>query len=168
MMSAKLIDKSNNKHQQDLLRRIRELEGNDVEIGWFDGEQHSSGMTQATLAYVLEYGNDRGETGVNWEPFKFMTISALAGENDNRLNNILRKGVQKHLMNKSYVDDFMFDIGTHFQSVVSQVMGDPTKLRSNTEYTQELKDGKDSPTVEHGELKSNLKVKVRDKGGAIR
>lgn len=161
MLRVQLKERSDDKAQKALLRRIKELENSKVEIGWLDGSMHHSGMTDASLAYVLEYGNTDPRTQVNWKPFHFMNIAAEHGKRDRRLDGIIRKGLQRHLTNKSYVDDFfMFDIGVAFQSVIQQVMGDPSKLRSNSDYTIDVKGGRNSPTVDSGDLRDSLKVRV--------
>lgn len=161
MLQVQLKERSSSKTQKDLLRRLQELDDSEVEIGWFDSSMHHSGMTDATLAYVLEYGNNDSRTEVNWEPFHFMSISAEHGRRNKRLDGVIRKGLQQHLTNKSYVDEFMFDIGQTFQSIIQNVMGDNTKLRSNSDYTIDTKEGRDTPTVDSGDLRDSLKVRVK-------
>ena len=158
MLQVQLKEKSKD-GQDDLLKRIRNLEKKKGEAGWIDSQNHASGYSTAELAYILEYGGE-DSSGKAFAPFSFVTISTLDAPSDSRLTGIIKKGLPNYLKGSNYVDPFMRELAMYFAREIVDTMGDPSKLRSNLPATVASKGGRNTPTVDTGELQAKVRTRV--------
>lgn len=154
-LSAKFQKKGN--RLEKLEKHLRKLKG-EILTGYFDGEVHEdSGLTLATLMAKHENGTDTLPSR------PVMTIGSL---DFIKINPIEFKRLTGKLIREvGKVDKNYNLIGTALRDNIKGFFGDNTVLASNSEVTIKMKDGRDEPLVDTGELRDNLGFKTSKDSG---
>lgn len=157
--------KLKNDYLGELERRLRMLEKSSVKVGMFDNGKHSedSDFTNVQLFAYLSRG-DRSrnlpprpvtQLAFMWNPLK---TSPLKKELKIYFLDINRKKTQKD------VDKILHSVGNFYAGKIRDIMGDPSKIASNSSWTIKMKQEKglegNTPFVEYGKLKSLVNYKI--------
>lgn len=154
-------------HFDELERRIRELERHTTYVGWFAEQgQHPSGFSYVGLATLHHNGvpsqhiPPRPLADIAFNSFNF-SASPFKDDLSKYLSNISRRS---NTFAEGVFKPTAMLFGEHMQSI----MGDPSKLKSNSKFTQRIKASMvldpNSPLVMEGDLRDNLSYKI---GNAI-
>lgn len=152
----------------DIMKELKALAKKHVSAGFMDGDMHSSGMTTAELAWKLENAfpaeNSKGE--IYFVPgFYLMATVAHTNKPNKGKANKLVGDVWSSVMNTQVNDKAMEELGRYYKNAIYNTMGKAPPLRDNSEVTIELKDGRNTPLVDTGELQESVKYKTYNSAG---
>lgn len=136
-----------------LQRNLSNINGEDVEVGYFNGEQHSEAdLSYASLALILEKGTRDGTIPAR---FLFETIAILNAPNTSlQARNIITRGIAS-LGRRNSAAATLDSLGRLYQQLLQDAMGMSPPLISNAPSVVERK-GRNSPYEDTGELQENL------------
>lgn len=159
MIKAKVI-KTKSKQTEKIMKNFESLDGESVQIGYFDGDIHDgSGLTLASLATILEKGRD--DDHIIARPI--FEVTALENEPDTTIavSRMIKKMIANLGRNDRQIPSDLDSIGEFYEKKIKEKFGRPSASgnRSNEPRTIQLKDGKDTPWVHDGELRDKLEVR---------
>lgn len=153
-------------HLGDLMKRFKEMDGKEVEVGYFASQGfHSSGLLYAGL-YAIQ-ANGAPSVNIPQRPIIYDTFNIYHPPS----KNLLIKNMLKHFLSdihkkKSPISftQVMKNIGGDYVQKVRAGFGDTSKLASNSEFTQALKASygvkPNNPLIWTGELRDNLSYSI--------
>lgn len=144
----------------ELKRRIRSLEGREVDIGMFaeQGKHEDSGFKYVDLFRHLSEGNP----AKNLPPRSpLLVASVLNPPNTSPLRRNLKK-LLTNLSGKSPMtpDKVLENTGEFYRKKVRDVFGDESKLAPKAKRTKERSESPNTPLINTGDLASKVAFKV--------
>lgn len=147
----------------ELERRIRELERHTTYVGWFAEQgQHPSGFSYVDLATLHH-------NGVPSQHIPPRPLADIAFNSFNFSASPFKDDLSKYLSNISSrspvsAEDVFKPTAIKFGEHMQSIMGDPSKLKSNSKFTQRIKASMgldpNSPLVMEGDLRDNMSYKI--------
>lgn len=139
---------------QKLKKHLLKLQKEKIEVGYFDGEIHQgSEMPLATLMALHESGVPTNNTPSR-PVFAIGYEELLPSRNKHTALYVKNIFGQVGMMPKN-----VNILGEHYRDWLKAIFGDIGVLESNSPSTQAMKDGRDEPLVDEGELRDNLGYK---------
>ena len=162
-MSFKLkVDKSG---WEKIKKSLRELDQNEVQVGWFEGQRYESGIHLAYVAKLNEEGHINGTDsvfpGAITPPRPFMRVGLRDAIKNGPNKQQFQYMIEAVLSGQSTMAVLQKSTNV-FEQTLRQVMLDWDTPR-NAPITVELK-GFDDPLRNTGELISEVTAKVAKKG----
>lgn len=155
-MASKTTFKTVKNKIPDLLKKIKKLNDQKVEIGYFEeqGKHPNSDVGYAQMAAWLEYGT------IKTRPYPLFHRVIEFYENP-RSSKIIKKALKDYFKVSSTSDYTVVlkSVGQGYLNIIKRGMGKPSVVgNSNAPSTIAIK-GKDSPWIDTGILKSKISYK---------
>lgn len=144
-----------------LINTTRSLSGSKVQVGIFSeaGTHPDSGMSYASLMYLQEVKGVRSKDGyIRRRAFEI--TSKLHGK---QLMNATMQKIKSAYSSGATGEQALTVFGKGLADSIKSVFGNPSILPGNALSTLRLKDGRNTPLVDSGELREKIKFKVVQK-----
>lgn len=131
-----------------------------VEVGHFEENgRHYSGYTYPELMQLHHYGTGNGPGDIPARP----VLTYVGIEVDKNVKKVFKD--LKTIFSKPYsqkqVRDFLQVSGEKIKEIEQDIIGSTPPLVSNSGMTISLKNGRDTPLEDSGDLKDKVEVKVK-------
>lgn len=144
-------------------KSLEKLEKSNTGVGW-DNRMHPDARVEgkplsfAALAYLHEYGSLKGTSKeVPARKLFFTTMREIEKNKSSEIKRIVLTNLFKY--GKIRQLELQQDLADFIKSQLEDTIGDPTKLKPNSEGVAGRKGG-NTPLVDKGSLKHNIVTKV--------
>lgn len=150
------------KTSERLLKKLNNKIG--VEVGHFkDQGNHDSGLTYPELMNKHHFRYTTDYLGTEVE-VPGRPVLDIVGFKIDSSPNYFFNGIQD-ILNRKFtkvsVKEFLGDVGERVQREEQDIIGDASEIRANSATTIRLKQGRNTPLEDTGDLKSKVDVRVK-------
>lgn len=143
------------------IEKLEQLESMEVQVGYFGGRIHPSGLSFASLMYIHEVGSL--SEGIPSRPVFRKTMQLLTQPSDRKsLTPHMRKVVETIVERGGDPTSALISMGNALKIKIQRNFGRNNRigLLPNHRITQAIK-GRDDPLVDEGDLRDAIEVRIK-------